>query len=171
MEEKALLNKAIQLLAQSALTEKELTEKLMRFALKKSQFQPPDLYNTRSDFISHQKQLQEKIQCVVSKCIIDHWIDDKEYGKRFIESRLRKGYGKNRILFELKQKGISLNNFDTFFSENQDEILEKITFLVEKKFGNIRVNNVNIEMKQRIWRYLQYRGFVSEEIMTFINRL
>lgn len=171
MNEKQLFNKAIQLLARSALTEKELHQKLVRFAQNSMKIKLQNEIVVETDKPTPSKETLTNINTVIVQCVTHRWLNDKEYTERFIESKLRNGYGKNRILFELKKKGIILNNTETYFFEDEQAIISKIAKLVEKRFHLTTTNNIDNRIKQKIWNYLQYRGFSTDEIISFINHV
>lgn len=87
-------------------------------------------------------------------------IDDRQFTKSWIASRLKKPYGPNRIQFELRQKGICN---DILKDELQTAALEcpeedVVLQLARQKLKKYEKLDGN-KQKQRIYGYLYRRGF------------
>lgn len=110
-----------------------------------------------------EKKLEKK--GFIAKPIIDrlkelNYINDLEFAIDYKNKKENEGYGKYKILFQLKVKGINegiLSSLD--FS---DENLESV-FL--KKLPKIKDNK-----KQKIYAFLVNRGFESENIKSLIYK-
>lgn len=86
------------------------------------------------------------------------YINDITYAKKYVNQRVNvKGYGKNKVIYELRQKGIN------------DKIIDKVTEDIEEdeentalKFATKKAKNLdlsNYSDRQKIFSYLQRRGF------------
>lgn len=123
------------------------------------------------DMDRSEKQLYDKLKdngypTEVIKAAIEyvksyHYVDDREYARRYAEYRaLEKS--KMQISLDLVKKGIS--------KEIVQEVLEDITFdetniivkLVEKKCRNKDLSDIN--EKQKICRFLMAKGFTYDQI-------
>jgi len=98
------------------------------------------------------------------------YLSDLNYAISYIESRK---YGKNRILYNLFQKGIDKGTVEKAYlalaeekEENVDDI--KLEKLIEKNSKKINVNNSRDEKKmkeeQKLIQYLARRGFSLDKI-------
>lgn len=110
-----------------------------------------------------EKKLEKK--GFIAKPIIDrlkelNYINDLEYAIDYKNKKENEGYGKYKILFQLKSKGISEDILSSlhFSDENLEEI-----FL--RKLPKIKDNK-----KQKMYAYLVNRGFESEKIKSLIYK-
>ena len=98
------------------------------------------------------------------------YLSDLNYAISYIESRK---YGKNRILYNLFQKGIDKSTVEKAYlalakekEENVDDI--KLEKLIEKNSKKINVSNSRDEKKmkeeQKLIQYLARRGFSLDKI-------
>lgn len=97
-----------------------------------------------------------------------NFINDEKYAINYVEyAKKYKKHGKTKILYSLKQKGISssiLNNLDF----NDDVELEYAIKLGEKKLSTLQ----NIDRKKdKIYRYLLSKGYKSDICLKVINIL
>ncbi|XKM13775.1 regulatory protein RecX [Orbaceae bacterium ac157xtp] len=148
-----MLDKAVQLLAQRNHSSHELKQKLTQFCFKKSLqlscFSPQEV-------VSH-------IDQVVELCVAKRWLDDKLYIEQYIDLRIRKGYGKARILKELEQKGLDDNTLNqAIIDEKNLDWLELGSKQLLKKFKNI--DKTDIKQKAKVYQFLAYKGFSHDEI-------
>ena len=131
-----------------------------------------------------EKEIREKLKTKkFAKSVIEEVIaylkrlelvDDRQFANKWISYRLRKPYGKHRIKFELKEKGIAEtiieDEYTNVLNQNNYSELETILSLTEKqrlRYKNIEPN----KMKQRIYGYLCRRGFSQDKILQAIKRL
>ncbi len=105
---------------------------------------------------------EEDVNGVIEYCRQHGWLNDSDYGVRFVESRSRKGYGPRRILLEMQQKGI-----------NQEEAKAALAscdldwFALAKEAAYRKSNGtlpVDWKEKAKLQRYLIQRGFRQDEI-------
>ena len=87
---------------------------------------------------------------------------DRRFTDSYIHSRIEKGYGPSRIAHELKEKGISDDLIEELLSAREADWPACISRVREKKFGLTRPGNFRVQARQA--RFLQYRGFSSEQI-------
>jgi regulatory protein len=91
---------------------------------------------------------------------------DERFTESFIESRMRKGQGPIRIRQELKERGIGSALIDRdleIFEGEWPSLLEQVH---DAKFGRQRTRESR-ELAKRA-RFLEYRGFPSEMIRSFL---
>lgn len=101
-------------------------------------------------------------------------IDDRQFARSWISSRLKKPYGSNRIRCELKNKGIDPETIEREvrgLTETRDyseiEILEN---LARKRA--IKYKGLDLEKrKARLYGYLLRRGFNTHNIVKVITAL
>lgn len=100
---------------------------------------------------------------ILSQLATDNMQSDNRFATAFLRNRLAKPHGKNRIIRELKQKGIKQESIDYAFETEPDiDWFALAKELKQRKFGPNAPTNYNEKAKQ--FRYLQYRGFNFDEI-------
>jgi len=137
---KELLNYALRLLNRKDYTEKEIRDKL----LKKSQ---------------NGEEINEVIEYLKEK----RFIDDIRYAQNYLYFRLKRGYGKRRVVHELLNKGIGedlIESVMTSEDESAEEVfLKKLTLLKGKK-----------NKRKRLFDFMYRRGFDSDKIVELLNK-
>ena len=83
--------------------------------------------------------------------------------------RVNRGYGPRRIAQELKQKGIAGELVEEFIDEGDPRWLEQMSRVREGKFGDKAPEDYQEQARQS--RFLQYRGFSSEQIHRLFKQL
>ncbi len=86
-----------------------------------------------------------------------------------MQYRVNRGYGPRYIAQELKQKGISEELIEEFIDERDPLWLEHLQSVRERKFGDKVPEHYQEQARQS--RFLQYRGFSSEQIHRLFKRL
>lgn len=103
------------------------------------------------------------------------YLSDLNYAMSYIEGRK---YGKNRILYNLFQKGIDRNTVEEAYlalEEEKEENIDdrKLEKLIEKNSNKIRKNNERNEKKikeeQKFVQYLARQGFSLDKIFKKIK--
>ena len=100
------------------------------------------------------------------------FIDDSNFTKVWIESRLKRPLGLRRIKQELNLKGIAKEIIDTQLSQIkagyfESDIVAKIAEARLSKLKDIEPENI----KRRLYAYLLRRGFSPEVVMDVIAQL
>ena len=112
------------------------------------------------DFLN--KQIDEAIE----KAKAYKYINDNEFGEMFVREKQKLNkWGKEKIRFELKQKGVSF--FDEWIDLNLE--IENADFHFEKKIKQIK-GKTEIEKINKVKRFLIGKGFSVDCIQTVVNR-
>lgn len=119
------------------------------------------------------KQLEDKLNSrgVAERDIIEvinylkekGYVDDERYARNYVYFRLKRGYGKKRIRFELLNKGIDEAIIDKALGL-QDEQADEV-FL--KKYELLRGKK---NLKKKLFDYMQRRGFDSQTIFGLFEK-
>jgi len=114
----------------------------------------------------HQINLESMFNEIVDKLIEQKLLDDQEYARLFVQSRLRtRPRGKRVLISELISKGINTD----MARDTCDELVEDEYGLLEKVFRK-HFKNEKIEISNRKqMRYLSSKGFSYDLIKTFIQ--
>ena len=131
-----LWNKSLDLLSRREHSVSELRNKLIRFN--------PDSYDLKD---------------VIERLITSNFLDDKRFASAFIRSKAESGYGPNYISQYLTKKGIPPDKYDIYSLEIDWE--DKCLAQFNKKRRN---KEINFKEKEKILRFLAYRGFSYEII-------
>ncbi|WP_035340174.1 MULTISPECIES: regulatory protein RecX [Dickeya] len=108
--------------------------------------------------------LNEQVEHVLTHCRQQGWLDDHRYACRYITSRCRKGYGLQRIVAELNQRGIDKSTQHlAVISCDIDWQLQAKT-VASRKFGTTLPTDWSSRLK--VQRYLLYRGFSHDDIQS-----
>ncbi len=95
----------------------------------------------------------------------NNFLNDERFVENFVYFRLKNGYGKKRIEYELKKKGINEGLIDKYV-KTADET-EAAKFAFEAKAGHIK-NDKN--RKSKLFTFLARRGFDYEIINILLNK-
>ncbi|EKD55511.1 MAG: recombination regulator RecX [uncultured bacterium] len=132
------------LLARREHSEKELWRKLLLKG-----FSEPDIH------LMIEKLVQEKL------------INHDRFIEHYIYSRRTKGFGPLRIKVELIQRGLSEELIDHHLKIADNAWFTQILAIWQKRFKNSMPNDPKSSAKHM--RFLQQRGFTSEQIKSILN--
>lgn len=109
----------------------------------------------------------EDIEPVINYLVAEDYLSEYRYADSMYRTRMNKGYGQRYIESELSQKGVDETTIAQVANELSIDWLVQVTVVYEKKFGNSFI----IDKKDRAKRirFLQYRGFSMDEIMSVLN--
>ena len=125
--------------------------------------------------LEEKKKNKQAILKAIEKLEEFGYLSDLNYAMSYIESRK---YGKNRILYNLFQKGIDRNTVEEAYlalEEEKEENIDdrKLEKLIEKNSNKIRKNNERNEKKikeeQKFVQYLARQGFSLDKIFKKIK--
>jgi len=117
---------------------------------------------------------KELIAVVLSDLERLNYLDDKIFANFYFNTRLKKKKGLGLIKAELSKKGVSRQIIDDIAFEFLDDPIqeESSLYLSEKKLKVLRRKNFsNIQLKQKIFQFLSYKGFSTDIIKTTIDKL
>jgi regulatory protein len=115
---------------------------------------------------------RERIDPILDELAEEGWQSDARYAESYARARILKGYGPVFIAYELRQKGIDLDNLPSFDLEALAESVAGgwqalIEQVYSKKYGNAPVPNRNEWAKRS--RFLQHRGFTHAMIADLLK--
>lgn len=144
-ERQALKNKAIYLLARREHSRQELTRKL-----------------TQRGFT------RNAIPLVLDELENEGLLNEQRFVTSFIRSRRARGFGPLKICAELKEHGIDRDLWQSN-EEWQEELWQNsATILCAKRFGLVAEKTPEERIRQS--RYLQQRGFTSQQIKIAVSQ-
>ena len=92
--------------------------------------------------------------------------DDARFAEAYVRSRLRRGFGPDRISFELRHKGVSESLADLVL---KDAYSAGSIYAVWRKKFSCYPQDLKGRVKQQ--QFLRYRGFTGEQIQQLFNDL
>lgn len=99
-------------------------------------------------------------------------VDDRDFARQWVASRLARPYGRRRIRFELQQKGIEAKIIQDLLEssmddDTEDELVRTLARKQIKKYSELD----DQKKRKRIYGYLSRRGFESGAILKAIQDL
>ena len=136
---------------------------------------------TRRDHSKHELIHKLKVRGYAGKVIDDvikecerlEYINDQRTAQVFIRQLHQKGYGRNRIRFELNLKGLGGNTIQEFLAKSisdadEYQCAEKI---IQKHAGRFDREKDVLKKKDKIYRFLFGRGFTKAVILELIRKI
>lgn len=74
-----------------------------------------------------------------------------------------------RLKQELKEKGVDGQTVSSAFEESEENWHEKALEVAQRKARSIGIDSP--DFKAKLWRFLSYRGFSSDQISSAIDTL
>jgi len=109
----------------------------------------------------------EVAEDAIARLIDDGLQSDRRFVGAFIQSRANQGKGPARIRAELNERGISSAVIDDGLQDAGHDWYELALAVRLKKFGPRRPDD--FKEKARQMRFLQYRGFESEQVQAAVS--
>ena len=108
----------------------------------------------------------------LAKLTMQGFIDDVRFATRWVESALRNGRGFGpKLLIDLQQKGISRAIAQQAVADGAvdnpaEQVLQEI---ITRKFANFNDSAATLKERQRVYNYLQRRGFQLATIISYFK--
>jgi regulatory protein len=122
--------------------------------------------------LSELEMIQEAKDLIIMHLIEHEFINEERYAKSFARGKFRiKKWGKQRIIKELKFKGISEYNVKSALKEiNEEEYFKTLKSLARKKFDSVSEKN-SYKKSQKITNFLLYRGFENNLVYEVVKEV
>ena len=116
--------------------------------------------------------IPQAIDQIISQLIQENYLNEERFAQSFARGKFNiKKWGKNRIVNELKFRGISIYNIKTALKEIDDsQYTETLDALAKKRLAQIKENNLQ-KKKKKLADYLLYRGWESHLVYEITKRL
>ena len=112
----------------------------------------------------------EAIDEAIQKLTNEGYLNDRRFAQRWTESAIRSGRGYGiRILQELSLRGISREIASQAIENAASEYTEydSLAAIVTRRFSAFDPSSAPLKEKQRVYSYLQRRGFSLHSITSF----
>lgn len=116
--------------------------------------------------------IPEAIDQVITHLIQENYLNEERFAQSYARGKFNiKKWGKNRIVNELKQRGISKYNITTALKEiDENTYTETLDALAKKRLGQITEKNIQ-KRKKKLADYLLYRGWESHLVYVKLQEL
>lgn len=106
-------------------------------------------------------QNEAQIHRLLEKLVEAGYQSDQRFAESFLRSRINRGLGPTRIKRELKDKGINPYLIEQVFSDDIDWFQHAYESGAKKSQS---LDLTDYKQKQKLYRYLAYRGFSMDQI-------
>jgi len=112
------------------------------------------------------------IEKIINSLIEDKFVDDNRFAKSFVREKFRfNNWGRIKITYALKQKRIPESTINLALEEiEEEEYLQVLETELIKKKKSIKAKN-QFDLKGKLLRFGQSKGFEFECVMRIIERL
>jgi regulatory protein len=102
------------------------------------------------------------IETAVAELVADGLLSDARFAEAFVNSRFQRGSGPQKIRMELRERGVADELVSLSIEAFDDQWWRRVREVREKKFGTDMPGDFRERSRQM--RFLQQRGFTSEQI-------
>jgi regulatory protein len=116
----------------------------------------------------------DEILAAVAECERLNYIDDERTARVYIGQLVRRGFGFRRIAIELKKKGLQQGRrIEDILEQQRAEIDEReiARRVLQKKMKSFERETERKKRRDKIYRFLDYRGFSRSIISELIREL
>jgi len=116
--------------------------------------------------------IPEAIDVIMIHLLQHNYLNEERFAKTFVSGKFKiKNWGKRRLAYELKKKGVSKVNINNALAEISDEeYFEAFHGLAKKKASTIMETN-KLKKKKKFIDYFLYRGWESYLVYEKANEL
>jgi len=113
------------------------------------------------------------IDAAVAECERLHYLNDDKTARYYFNELVRKGYGAERIRYEMKKKGLVGETVEVLlgaYAGSSDETAVAKSVLL-KRITHFGREADFAKRKIKIWRFMNNRGFTADIIRDLMDRL
>jgi regulatory protein len=110
---------------------------------------------------------RNEIDEVIKQLQQNNYLSDERFAESVLRNRVSKGYGKRFIEQELKLKGVDESEIYALMKNQQIDWYVQAELAYNKRFANVAI--VDVKDKAKRVRFLQSRGFASDEIFSLFS--
>jgi regulatory protein len=105
---------------------------------------------------------EELVEIAVAQLVADGLLSNTRVAEAFVNSRFQRGSGPQKIRMELRERGVAPELASLSIEAFDDQWRQRVREVREKKFGAEQPGD--FKERSRQMRFLQQRGFTSEQI-------
>ena len=116
---------------------------------------------------------REKFGAIIERLIKEKFIDESRYSVFFVRDKFRfNGWGRIKIRWALKQKGIAEKDINNALTEIDDAVYhEKLTEILKEKYKQIRNKKDEYQTKAALVRFAQSKGYEQDLIFSVLDEI
>jgi regulatory protein len=116
--------------------------------------------------------IPEAIDVIMLHLLQHNFLNEERFAKTFVSGKFKiKAWGRNRLTFQLKQKGVGKVNINNALAEITDEeYIGLFNDLAKKRASSIKETN-KLKKKKKFIDYFLYRGWESHLVYDKANEL
>ncbi len=113
----------------------------------------------------------EAIAKVISECERFNYVNDEQTAQYYLRELQTKGYGRSRIRFSMKKKGLNEELISRLIRDHHTdaEEMENARRSLEKKLRTLNREKDAGKRKEKVYRFLYSRGFSASVISELIH--
>jgi len=115
---------------------------------------------------------REVIEKVLRYLESQKYLDDRRFAELWTQGRLKKRYGKGRVILELREKGVNQEIIDEVVKKaysSVDEIGMALDLVKRKRYNLEWAEDQRVA--RRVWEFLRRRGFSFSIIREVMSRI
>jgi regulatory protein len=116
--------------------------------------------------LAHKGFPTDLIEDELTRLVEERFQDDDRFAESYIRYRAGSGYGPVKIKLELNQRGVNESISGAALDRSAIDWFERGRSVWQKKFGNVASD---YKERARHARFLQYRGFTSDQISVLLS--
>ena len=122
--------------------------------------------------LKQMRMIPDAVEHIISKLIEDDYLNETRFAKTYVSGKFKiKHWGRDRLVRELKQRGISKYNINYALAEiDEAEYTEVFNALAEKKLVSLQ-GLPKMKKKRKLADYLLYRGWESSRVYHKVSKL
>ena len=111
--------------------------------------------------------VSEHLERLLPALKADNYLSDQRFTDALVRNRIERGQGPLKIRYELNQKGVAAELIELAVDETDPMWVKQLRSVWSKKFNNDMPKNY--EQWARQARFLQTRGFTTEQIRAVVS--
>ncbi len=112
--------------------------------------------------LKHKGFSDEIAKHCIDYMLTNNWLSDQRYCEAYIRSKSGRGQGYSKIYYDLQQKIVLPEIINEAFTQANIDWQSICDEVAQKKINSISANS-ELEKKQKLTRFLMYRGFSVQE--------
>jgi len=124
--------------------------------------------------LRQKKFKDETVGRVIDRLVDLEYLNDEKFAQEYFNYAIeRKKIGSIKITYELRKKGVSSEFIDKLIADDNEEIfIKNASLLVEKKLKTLNIDSLGKgKIQQKLYSYLQQKGYKSEIIYEILNSI
>lgn len=118
------------------------------------------------------RMIPQAIDQIIGHLIQENYLNEERFAQSFARGKFNiKKWGKNRIVNELKQRGISIYNIKSALKEIDEETyVDTFNTLAQKRVATLKQGSAQ-QQRKKLADYLFYRGWESQLVYDKVKEL